>query len=692
MTNDDLAHRLLVTFIGELEDQVRSMNADLLALEKDPDNTERIRSLFRAAHTIKGASSVAGVAVIEDACHALEALLSDVRAGTTRLTGSDFARLFAVVDGLSDAAVTLRAGGAPAEAGLRQLIALIAARAYAMPVQPAQATQPAQPAVSAQPVSSVAPVDEGSQEPVSDDPASPSTEIVRIPAERLDELLSSVTELEQVVGRISSVYGRQDTTLRRLVRDLNRSVDGVASLIHRLRLRAFGDAVEGLPRAVRDIANTTGREIELIIDGADVEVDRLVTDAVREPILHLVRNAADHGIESPADRVQGGKPATGTIRVSAELVRDSLRIVVQDDGGGVDEKAVRAALAAAGRKAPSNARALARELLSGGLSSRTDATAISGRGVGLDLVKNAVESLGGRVEMSWSSQGTRFVLEMPPRPAALRVLAVRAGGVQLAIPTNALDRLRMVRADDVTVVEGRAVVRSRSGSESAPLASLATILGPPLQSHILEDRLPAMVVRHGTDTAVIMVDEFGIETDIVLRPIPVARSRVASTMGAALLPDGTVALVVDPAAIVSAAFEMREAPAMIAAGEKAVRRILVVDDSITTRTLEQGVLETAGYYVITAVDGEDAWRKLQQAEVDLIVADVEMPNMDGFGLLERLRSSRRFMETPVILVTGRESDSDRRRGLELGADAYLGKSSFDQVVLLDTVNQFIGEA
>lgn len=684
MTSDDLARRLHETFIGELEDQVRAMNTDLLALEKDPSDAERLRSLFRAAHTIKGAARVAGIAIIEDACHALEALLSDVRSGASTLTGSDFARAFAVVDGLGDAAVSLRSGAPVAEKALRSLIPLLALRTHAVPLQLIKTDDA---------VTTEAILEAGAVDPVPDPTTAVTADSVRIPAERLDDLLSGVTELSQVAARLGTLLDPANTATRRVARDLARTVGGVAALTHRLRLRAFRDAVENLPRAVRDVAAATGREIELTIEGADVEVDRLVTDALREPILHLVRNAVDHGIETPVARAAAGKPATGTVRVAAEMARGSLRIVVEDDGGGVDETAVRQALTAAGRKAPSDARGLARELMNGGLSSRTDATAISGRGVGLDVVRSAVEALGGRVDMTWKrGRGTRFVLEMPPRPAALRVLAVKAGGVQLAIPTNALDRLRMVRAEDVNLVEGRAVIRTTRTGGSAPLASLATLLGPPLQPRTLEDRLPAMIVRHETDTAVIMVDEFGVETDIVLRPVPVARSRVASTMGAALLPDGTVAIVLDPAAIVSAAYELRTAPAMIAAGEKQVRRVMVVDDSITTRTLEQGVLETAGFYVITAVDGEDAWRKLQSEDVDLIVADVEMPNMDGFALLERLRSSRRFLETPVILVTGREAEADRRRGLELGADAYLGKSSFDQVVLLDTVNQFIGGA
>ncbi|MEO5509260.1 MAG: response regulator [Longimicrobiales bacterium] len=696
MTQEDLARRLLTTFIGELEDQVRAMNSDLLSLEKDPIQPERLRSLFRAAHTIKGAARVAGVPVVEDACHALEALLSDVRAETTTLSGSDFARMFAVVDGLTEAAVSLRAGEPVVEKSLRQVIDLLSRRSMSMPMaapQPIAREDTLQADESAVAMAAEHAAEDGASSAAGDSADSTVGESVRIPAERLDELLNAVTELSQVGARLSALIDPSDTAVRRVARDLARTVDGVATLTHRLRLRAFRDAVENLPRAVRDVAAATGREIDLTIEGDELEVDRLVTDALREPILHLVRNAVDHGIETAAVRAEAGKPAVGTVRVSAQMARGSLRIVVEDDGGGVDESAVRAALAAAGRAAPATARGIARELLGGGLSSRTDATAISGRGVGLDLVRTAVEGLGGRVDMSWKrGRGTRFILEMPPRPAALRVLAVKSGGVQLAIPTNALDRLRMVRTQDVTIVEGRAVVRTTAAGGSAPLASLATLLGPPLQARTLEDRLPAMVLRHESDTAVIMVDEFGVETDIVLRPIPVGRARVDSTMGAALLPDGTVAIVLDPAALVSAAYEIRSAPTIHTAGENAVRRIMVVDDSITTRTLEQGVLETAGYYVVVAVDGEDAWRKLQQEDVDLIVADVEMPNMDGFGLLERLRSSRRFLETPVILVTGRESDSDRRRGLELGADAYLGKSSFDQVVLLDTVKQFIGDA
>jgi two-component system chemotaxis sensor kinase CheA len=470
---------------------------------------------------------------------------------------------------------------------------------------------------------------------------------------------------------------------------LERGVDDVVGGVRRLRLRAMSEVLEALPRAVRDIATRTGKRIDLQIEGDDIEADRIVIDALREPLLHLVRNAADHGIEPPAERAAAGKAETGTVRISTVMHGGRLRVVVEDDGAGVDADGVRQRIASRGETPPTDDRQLAWLLLGGGISTRAAATELSGRGVGLDLVRTSLERIGGTVRMTWrAGRGTRFVLEAPPTPAALRAVLVCVGGQIFALPASNVERLVRVAPEQVRHLGGRLVLPV--GGRPIPLVSLAAVLGPPLHPRPLSIVVPAVLLESGDETVALMVDELVDATDIVIRPLE-RRAAVPHITGGALLATGSIALVLTPGSIVQAALRRTGEPGFAdASGATAPRRVLVADDSITTRTLEQSVLEAAGYLVTLAVDGEDAWEKLQAGGTELIVADVEMPRVDGFELCRRVRASQRFAEVPIVLVTGLESAADRARGLEAGADAYITKSGFDQKSLLDTIQQIIG--
>jgi two-component system chemotaxis sensor kinase CheA len=405
-----------------------------------------------------------------------------------------------------------------------------------------------------------------------------------------------------------------------------------------------------------------------------------------------VRNAVDHGIEPPAERAARGKLAEATVRVSAELLGDRLVVTVSDDGAGIDVAAVRARLAALGEGVPAADRDVARRLFGGGVSTRRRADAISGRGVGLDAVRAAVQQARGGVDVAWTAGiGTTFTLEVPLTLVTIRALLVRVGAHLAALPTAHVERALLLRAEDVAVVDGHAMVRT--GGAPAPLASLARVLGPPLVERPAESARPAVLLRVGGRQLALGVEELVDEREVVVRPITGrGRDTIPHVSGAALLTTGEIALVLDATSVVSAGLGAAgdgEAPGVAAAPTRA-RRILVVDDSITTRTLEQSVLEAAGYDVLTGVDGADGWRILQERGADLVVADVEMPRMDGLELCRRIRASKRFRELPVVLITALETAEDRARGLEKGADAYLGKSTFDQQALLDTIHELVG--
>lgn len=716
-----LAARLLATFADELEELVRTMNADLLALEQTPRDAPRLKSLFRVAHTLKGAAHAAGVPAVEQACHKLEELLAEARDGRNILGAGEFALLFQAADALAEAAALLKAGHdltGSAAAGL-------AARLGGGPAS-GSSPVPADAAPLAR--------------------AEPGT-LVRVDATRLDQLTAAGGQLLVVGSRIvqraddvvalhelalhgSAPYRRASRTLRlaceragagtlaaealrfidahvqQLAHQTSRTsaalttdarllaaaVHNVTRDVHGLRMRPIADACEPLSRTVRDVATSGGKEARLETRGTDVEADRAVVDALREALLQLVRNAVDHGIEPTEVRERAGKPRAGTVVVEAALRGDRVVITVSDDGAGLDTDAIRRSAERRGLARPADDAALADLLFGGGVSTLARATTVSGRGVGLDLVRAAALRVRGTVRVaSRPGRGTTFTIECPLTLVTLRAVLVAVGPHQFAIPTDQVSRLRRVSPDEVRQVEGRTVLPGESGP--IPLVSMARLLGPPLAERARAGPFPVVVLGTGARSAAVTVDELIGEQEIVLRPAgryEPAASRFVS--GATLLGTGRVAPVLDASALVAAALEPGAAAGLLpppTAGQAPRARILVVDDSITTRTLEQSILEAAGYEVRTAVDGASGWRILQEHGSDLVLADVEMPGMDGFALCRAVRESKRFRELPLILVTALETPEDRARGLEAGADAYIGKSSFDQQNLLDTIHQLL---
>lgn len=759
MNKQELARRLMATFLDELDEQLRVLNTDLLALESDTTNAERLRSVFRVAHTLKGAARAVDARAIEGACHALESLLSAVRAGTASLGANEFDLLFRTADALADAGLRLRAGLTLADspiAAFRVTLANAAAdgdaedgRVVGPRSTPARdaiapsnmAAETAPPAESV----STSEIERGNLDGLADQ-GTRSEQALRVGADKLDALFAGIGELTIATGRIlngtaqlEAIHESMEGTLsqwRRTARRLRRNVppstgspesdllaeteeqlerlsrrvtrlaasavrdartlrhgtEQVSDLVRSLRLRPFADVCEALPRVARDVAAASGKDVQLLLTGTDVDADRAVLDGIREAVLHLVRNAVDHGIEQPAVRTGAGKPARGTVTVGASLRGDRLLVSVSDDGGGIDSAALRDSLARAGRDVGAGAAELKTALLRGGVSTRAEASAFSGRGVGIDLARAAVTRMGGRLDVTWQAgKGTDFTLECPLTLARIRAVMAVVGSQTFALPTAHVERLLRLPRADIRRVEGRDVFSAPHQHAHAlvPIVSLAQVLGPPLVDRPVADRACLALLEVGGERLGVLVDELLGEQELIVRALPAAQSLSVHLSGAALLPDGGVALVLDAGSLVLAGLE-RRGEAIAESAPRHRPTVLVVDDSLTTRTLERSVLEAAGYTVLTAVDGVDGWRMVEETGCDLVVSDVEMPRMDGFGLCEAIRASERHRALPVILVTALESPEHRARGLSVGADAYIGKSGFDQATLVDTVEQLLG--
>jgi two-component system chemotaxis sensor kinase CheA len=501
--------------------------------------------------------------------------------------------------------------------------------------------------------------------------------------------VQTVSAVDESLRRVARDSGRLASGLEADARALSLASGEVADRARGLRMRPFAEACEALPRAVRDLADAAGKEVRLAVTGGEVEMDRAVLDGLREALLHLVRNAVDHGIEPPAARQAAGKPRGGLVTVAAALRGDRVVVTVADDGAGLNLPAIKHQLARRGLPIPTQDRDLIRALFESGLSTRAEATPISGRGVGLDIVRAATERIRGGVSVSWEAgRGTTFTLDCPPTLAVIRALLVAVGRDIVAIPVSNVERLLRLSPGAIRQAEGRDVIATDEGP--VPLVALARLL-PPLVERPVTDKVYAVLLNAGGLRLALAVDELLVEQEAVMRPV--GRKPLPRVSGAVLLGSGKVALVLDAQAAVLAGLAEVGGPGVkvaAAAAAPARRRVLVVDDSITTRALEQSILEAAGYDVLTAVDGSEAWRALLEHGADLVVADVEMPRMDGFALCEAIRGSKRFKELPIVLVTAMETPEHRARGLEVGADAYIGKSSFDQQGLLDTIRQLLG--
>ncbi|MDB4916453.1 MAG: cheA [Gemmatimonadetes bacterium] len=714
MTDDALAARLRALFTEELDEQVQQLNDDLLALERTPGDAERLRAVFRVMHTLKGAARSAGLPRVEELCHALENELGYARDGKMALHPGQIALLFEAADALGQTRDMLREGKGESDAVLGTVLHRARRGATATPVASRPvAAAPAAPAASAASAASAVPA-----------PA---------PIERIEHGQVRVTlqQVEAIVGAAGEVAGLAavlserteglaamrarrraeprrgpsddafDQELTRLLRKSSEDARALAAVSGRLgasarhlRQRPFSEVADTLPRVARDVARDIGKQVRVVITGGETEADRVVLEALREPLLHLIRNAVDHGIEHPDKRVQAGKNAEGVIHVTALLNGDRLHVTIADDGHGLDLDAVRRGLERRGSAVPADAGMLTRVIFDDGFTTREAATKVSGRGVGMGIVRAAAERMGGTVDVaSDAGKGTWITIDVPVSIATMRVVLVDVGGVTLGIPSAFVVRVARVDPRTLAHVDGRAMLLTPS--RPIPLTTLASLLGPPYQESAAAAMLQAVIVESGGRRLAIVVDDLLDERELVLRPLEHAgREASNATAGTAVLGTGVVSLVLSVPALLdqSEGSGGRASGGLTAASTapRAPARILVVDDSITSRTLEQSVLSAAGYDVLTAVDGADAWRTLEREHVALVVSDVEMPHLNGFELCERIRANPRTAALPLILVTSLDEPAQRAHGLEVGANAYITKSSFDQDTLLDTVRMLIG--
>jgi chemotaxis protein histidine kinase CheA len=712
---------LLATFTTEVEDRIASLIDGLQRIEIEGATRTLVSSLFRDAHTVKGSARMLSLDDVVGIAHRAEDVLGALRDGRVEATSPVISVLLvactAIRRGLPDASEPLCEGdGARVMAALD---AVLEGGAIDVPV-----------------LSSAERIDDEDEAPRS------RGESVRVPPRRLYDLLDVVGEAELEVRRIdrrsASVLDtlqlhvahlaslRQAASRHPLPPEVADAVHGLVALEDQLVVgaRELRSVVEdthgrlaevrgramhlamvplrrvaaGFPHLVRDVAQGSGKDVRLVVTGEDVELDSRVLDGIAEALGHLLTNAVDHGCETPEQRRAAGKPPTATVNVQAKAAGATVVLEVSDDGYGIDNDAVLALAIERGLvhpDAPPAASAIPSLLFVPGFSTRQDVTSTSGRGIGLDAVRLAVEELGGSIDIeSELGHGTRFTITLPVTLGVMRCLMARVGTERYALPlTGVVETVSIDRADIADVAGAPVLVRAGS---SMPLADLGTALG------VVGERDPrvGVVVRVGSggESLVWAVDGLDGEAELVVKELGAFLGRPHGVSGATIDGDGSVVLLLDVrelavAQVGSAApSHLPQAPPRHEGHATGSRRprVLVVEDSIGVRELERVVLEGAGYEVLTAVDGLDGARRLSGVPVDIVVSDVEMPGMDGFTFTRTLRGTRGWEDVPVVIMTSRGDDADQRAGLDAGASAYLLKSEFDQHELVETVRRLVG--
>lgn len=468
--------------------------------------------------------------------------------------------------------------------------------------------------------------------------------------------------------------------------------------INRVRMLPLSSLFNLFPRLLRDVLRSEGKEAEMIMEGGEIQLDKRILEELKDPLMHLLRNAIDHGIESPAERVEAGKSPSGTIWLRAHQKASSVLIEVSDNGAGLDMDKIRSTALRRGVVTEEQLAEMTETQVMGmvfrpGFSTKGIITDLSGRGVGLDVVYNRIERLKGSISLaSEKTEGSTFAIKLPVSLATSMALLVRVGDQVFTIPLTAVETITEIVLGDVMTVESReAILVEGVPTALVRLQELMNMEGDvPLSP---DEKTPVVVVGSTEEQVALIVSEVIGEKEIVVKGLGPQLRRVKNISGATILGDGSVVLILNVFDIIKSSQKVR---GLWAAGERKKAEeqggkpeILVADDSVTTRVLEKNILEGSGYRVTLAVDGADALQRARSQSFDLVVSDVEMPRMNGFELTRELRRDTRFSNLPIILVTSLDSEEHKREGIEAGADAYITKGNFEQGNLLSTIKQLL---
>lgn len=732
----------IAIFKAEIEDRLTKMDRCLVALEKKSDDIELIKELNREAHTIKGAARVMGYNDIQEIAHKIEDIFDQAIQKSSIFTPVLASKIFRALDAIR-AVLGKVLKNEPVDIDVAAVVRDLALCEEGPP-----------PHVPAEP--SPAGNEEKAGEAVhASTPASQPAafdEYIRVPVARVNKILNLAGEM--VISKMKSPQRiTQVKRFHRLIRETERrlsdlhekakgatkdteflnllsfcqaeisrleddavilsddisseafrldpTIEELQNRVKELRMLPCSAVFEGLPRMIRDIALQEHKEVDFVVEGEETEVDRKVLEKIKTPLMHILRNCIDHGIEEPAKRQAHGKPRQGTIKIHAFHEAGDVVVEIEDDGRGVDLEEVKAT---ALRK-----RLVSREelmvmgdneilniIFMNGFSTSPLITDVSGRGIGLDVARRDIEALKGHVILETQKGiGTKFRLVLPLTIAIIQVLLVKVRGMLFAFPMLSVERTVSILPEDIATIEGKMAIDVLG--RTVPIVRLDEVLQFPAAERDREKDAAGdlfVVIAVTLDKWIgFIVDEIIGEEEVFIKSLGDHLGKIANIGGATILGRGEIVVIVDVADL--AAHSRLAHPAALSRkfpdiSPKKKRVVLVVDDTMTTRELEKSILEARGYVVDVSVDGLDAMEKLAGHAYDLVVTDIQMPRMDGFELCKNIKNSKEHAETPVVMVTALEKEEDKRRGIDAGADAYIMKSTFNQTNLLETIARLLG--
>ena len=752
MSSKDLSQSsMLDLFRMEADGQAQALTLGLLALERDPKAADQLERCMRAAHSLKGAARIVGLSAGVSVTHAMEDCFVAAQQGLITLQLGHIDELLRGVDLLQQMSRTTEQDMNRWEAQRRGDVEAFLDGMNRVIASPAVARE-----FSAEPLKTEeprGPPDKDHAETVFGSELEEGAEarVLKVTGENLNRLLGLAGE-SLVESRSFKSIADSLLRLKHLQYELHRALDRLREqlpqqqlndrartalaeaqqrvvdcrqfltqrlaeidnfdrrathLSHRLydgtlacHMRPFADGMQAFPRMVRDLARELGKQLRLDIAGQDTQVDRNILERLDAPLGHLLRNALDHGIETPEERLAAGKPAEAVLSIEARHSAGRLQVTVSDDGRGIDLERLRAMvidrkLSTAETAAKLTDAELLEFLFLPGFTMKESVTDISGRGVGLDVVQNVLKRIRGTVRTSTRrGQGTRFQLELPLTLSVARTLLVEVGAEAYALPLAYIKHALKLAPDDIELLEGRPHF-SMSG-RSVGLVTAHQLLGvaPPQAA---ADSLAVIVLGDATHSYGLMVDRFLGERELVVHPLDPRLGKIKDVAAGALMEDGSPALILDVEDVIRSIEKLAGAGGLSGvaraapdAGQPKRKRILVVEDSFTVRELERKILVNGGFEVEVAVDGMDGWNAARAGQFDLVITDIDMPRMDGIELVTLIKKDPHVKSLPVMIVSYKDRPQDRRRGLDAGADYYLAKGSFHDEALLHAVVDLIG--
>lgn len=757
---EEFLKKILATFRIEAEETIKKMTSILIELEKNPSEShkmELIETIFREAHSLKGASRAVNIRDIESVCQSLETVFSALKNKIIELAPEIFDVLHQAVDILKD---ILLSPNEKVSEEMKMRVSDISLKLSEIEAEKPGKTKISKPEVEQKTTPLL--------KPALKKVKAPSSETIRISVEKLDSLLFQVEEMlalkltsiqktedlrntiqklnvwnkksaevypfvknirqvlekkqrnekltqeEQNSAKIMQFHEWANLHIKTMQNDLidlkilsdqdaystGMKIEKLLENVKKLITVPFSALLDVFPKTVRDISRDIGKEIDFTVNGDNTKIDRRILEEMRNPLLHIVRNCIDYGIEKPEVRLAKNKPKRGKITFDIErMEKNKVKVLISDDGAGIDLEKLKKVNIKNEEISEEEAEKISEQglldyIFKSGISTSDIVTDISGRGLGLAIVQEKIENLGGSVSVETKIDvGTKFKIQLPLSLVTFRGVLIQVADNEFVVPTSKVERVLRLKKGEVKTVENKAIISFKG--KVIPIVNLSNILELPFKG---SDSEHILALIFGSNKKIgFSIDKILNEQEVLVKKFNKHLARVRNISGATILGSGKVVPVLNISDLLKSALKetMKETASNI--GPKVTEKkakeeknsVLIVEDSITSRMLLKNILETAGYQVATAIDGVDGFTKLKEANFSAVVSDVDMPKMNGFDLTLKIRSDKTLSEMPIVLVTALSKKEDRERGIEVGANAYIVKSSFDQSNLLEVLGRLV---